>query len=168
MGADPERAGVTAPHRPNPCERLDNVAAAELLFADGQHPIQRAQHPRRRSAEGCTGDCQGLGAHPTRLQGGYLVRPPFGRLGVPPGAGGRTQHAAQLCQRGAQDHLRLRRRGDWPDRAVACQGAAVRDAGECDQGDPAGSTTRIPTRSSRSRTVWSSCARSRISARAPT
>ena len=29
----PERAGVTAPHRPNPCERLDNVAAAELLFA---------------------------------------------------------------------------------------------------------------------------------------
>ena len=67
MGADPERAGVMAPHRPNPCERLDNVAAAELLFGDGQHPIQRAQHPRRRGAEGCTGDCQGLGAHPTRL-----------------------------------------------------------------------------------------------------
>ena len=30
------------PHRPNPCERLDTVAAPELFFADGQHPIQRA------------------------------------------------------------------------------------------------------------------------------
>jgi hypothetical protein len=52
IGRRSRKSGVTASHRLNPYERLDNVAAAELRFADGQHPIQRAQHSRRRGAEG--------------------------------------------------------------------------------------------------------------------
>ena len=39
------------------------------------------------------------GCDAARLQGRHLVRAPLRRLGVPPGAGGRAQHAAQLHRR---------------------------------------------------------------------
>ena len=72
------------------------------------------------------------------FEGRHFVRAPVGRIVVPSGAGGRAEHAAQLRRRGAQAHGRLRGRGDGDDRAVAGEGAAVRDAGERDQGDRLG------------------------------
>ena len=118
-----------------------------------------AGHPRHR---------QGLGPHPARLQGGPLVRPRLRRLVLPPAAGRRAEHAAELRDEVLQAHRRLRGRGDRQHRAVAGQGPAVRDAGDARSRSSAGSTTRTPIRSSPSRTRWSSCARSRTCGRAPT
>ena len=100
--------------------------------------VQRARDPGRRGAAGRAGHGQRLGAHPAGLEGGHFVRAPVGRVVVPSAAGGRAEHLAQLRRRGSEAHGRLRGRGDGDDRAVAGEGAALRDAGERDQGDRLG------------------------------
>ena len=113
-----------------------------MTRSNGQERIQRARNPRRPGAERRAGHGQRLGAHAARLQGRHFVRAPLGRLGVPPGAGGRAEHAAQLHRRGPEAHGRLRGRGDRHHRAVAGEGPAVRDAGQRHQGDRLGRRPR--------------------------
>src|SRR5262245_31426617 len=113
---------------------LDKDAPAESLSINGQERIQCARDPGRTGAERRAGHGERLGAHPAGLQGRHFVRSPVGRIIVPPGAGGRAEYAAQLCRRGPEAHGWMRGGGDGDDRTIAGQGAAVRDAGERDQG----------------------------------
>ena len=92
----------------------------------------------RPGAAGHAGHGQRVGAHKAGFAGGDFVRAHLGRVVVSSGAGRSTQHLAQLRGRGPEALGRLRGRGDWDDRAVARQGAALRDAGECRQGDRLG------------------------------
>src|SRR5262245_12799180 len=81
---------------------LDKVTAPESLSINGQDRVQRSRDPRRPGAGGRAGHGQGLGTHPTGFEGRHLVRTPLRRIVVPPGAGCRAEHAAQLRRRGAQ------------------------------------------------------------------
>ena len=93
------------------------------------------------------------------FEGGHFVRARVGRIVVPSGAGGRPQHACQLQRRGHEAHGRLRGGGDGNDRAIAGEGAAVRDAGERDQGGRLGRRPGHVSDSAEGRTRSSSCAR---------
>ena len=107
--------------------------------------ITERRHPRnpgRQGAGRCAGHGQGLGAHKAQLEGRDFVRASVGRVVFPSAAGRRAEHIAELRKRGAAPDRRRCGRGDRHDRAVAGQGAAVRDAGERDKGGRLGRRPR--------------------------